>query len=82
MSGIGEVLAIVSCVAGLIQAYDAAARRIEKIKQSRAERRAPPPPVHLQKAVEQGKEKIVEIVKEGQERFGNDFAYGDRGSCQ
>jgi hypothetical protein len=77
MSGIGEALAIVSCVAGLIQAYDAAARRIEKIKKSRAQRGAPTPPVDLETSVERGKQQIVEVVKEGKERFGNDFENGD-----
>jgi hypothetical protein len=80
MSGVGEALAIVSCVAGLIQAYDAASRRIEKIKKSRAQRQAPPPPVDLETSVERGKHQIVEVVKEGRERFGNEFEHGDGGS--
>lgn len=77
MSGVAEALAIVSCVAGLIQAYDAASRRIEKIKKSRAQRAAPPPPVHLETSVERGKQQIVEVVKEGRERFGDGFERGD-----
>jgi hypothetical protein len=77
MSGVGEALAIVSCIAGLIQAYDAASRRIEKIKKSRAQRAAPPPPVHLETSVERGKQQIVEVVKEGRERFGDGFEHGD-----
>lgn len=77
MSGIGEALAIVSCVAGLIQAYDAAGRTIDRIKERRKARQAPPPSIRLEQSVEQGKRQIAEAVEDGKKRFGPDFEKGD-----
>lgn len=74
---VGEALAIVSCVAGLIQAYDAAGRTIDRIKERRRARQAAPPSVHLEESVEQGKRQIEEAVEDGKQRFGPDFERGD-----
>jgi hypothetical protein len=75
MSVVGEAIAIVSCVAGLIQAYDAAARRIEQIKIRKAQRQAPPLPVRLETSVERGRQQIADALEEGKERFGEEFEH-------
>jgi hypothetical protein len=75
MAGVGEAIATVSCVAGLIQAYDAAARRIEQIKIRKAQRRAPPLPVSLETSVERGRQQIKDAIEEGKERFGENFEH-------
>jgi hypothetical protein len=77
MSGVGEALAITGCVFGLIQAYDAASRSIERIQQRRRAIRALPPTEHLQIAVERGKNEIQAAVAQGRERFGSEFEKGD-----
>jgi hypothetical protein len=77
MSGVAEALAITGCICGLIQAYDAASRSIERIQQRRRAHRALPPTEHLQNAVEQGKNEIQAVVAQGRERFGYEFDKGD-----
>jgi hypothetical protein len=80
MSGVGEVIAIVSCVAGLIEALDAGSRIVKQIKQRRAAHRAAgalPPSEELEKNLEYGKESIKKLVEKGNKRFGPDFALGD-----
>jgi hypothetical protein len=77
MSGLGEALAITGCVFGLIQAYDAASRSIERIQKRRRAHRALPPTERLQNAVEQGKNEIQAMVAHGRERFGSEFEKGD-----
>lgn len=76
MSG-AEVIAIVSCISGLIQAYEAASRTIERIKQRRQAHRARPPSVLLEQSVEKGKREIEAVVADGRERFGPEFEAGD-----
>jgi hypothetical protein len=77
MSGIGEALAIVSCVAGLIQAYDAGGRIVKQIKARRQAHGALPPSDLLEESIEKGKREIQAVVSEGNERFGDDFEAGD-----
>jgi hypothetical protein len=77
MSGVGEALAITGCVFGLIQAYDAASRSIERIQERRRAHRALPPTERLRDAVEQGKNEIQAMVAHGNERFGPEFEKGD-----
>ena len=79
MSGVGEALAITSCIFGLIQAYEAASQAVERIQRRRRARRALPPSVHLQNAVAQGKDEIQAVVTQGRERFGPEFEKGDGG---
>ena len=77
MSGVGEVLAIVSCVAGLIQAYDAGSRIVKQIKARRQNHDALPPSDLLEESIEKGKIEITRVVEEGKKRFGPSFEEGD-----
>jgi len=73
MSGVGEAIAIVSCVAGLIQAYDAGSRIFKQIKARRQAHGALPPLDLLEESLEKGKTQIQDIVADGNERFGSSF---------
>ncbi|EXJ93091.1 hypothetical protein A1O3_01647 [Capronia epimyces CBS 606.96] len=77
MSGIGEALAIVSCVAGLIQAYDAGSRIVKQIKARRLAHDALPPSDLLEESIEKGKREIEQVVADGKNRFGSSFEEGD-----
>lgn len=80
MSGVGEVIAIVSCVAGLIEALDAGCRIVKNIKERRQAHRASgalPPSDELEKTIEGGKESIQRLVAKGNHRFGPEFEEGD-----
>ena len=80
MSGVGEVIAIVSCVAGLIEALDAGHRIVKQIKERRKAHRATgalPPSEELEKTIEDGKNNIQKLVEKGNRRFGPDFEKGD-----
>lgn len=80
MSGVGEAIAIVSCVAGLIQALDSSSRIVRQIKQRRQAHRANgalPPSDSLEKTIEDGKSSIQQFVAKGNERFGPEFERGD-----
>lgn len=77
MSVVGEALAIVSCVAGLVQAYDAGSRIVRQIKARRQAHGALPPSDLLEDSFEKGKREIQELVSEGNERFGSEFEAGD-----
>lgn len=77
MSGVGEALAIVSCVAGLIQAYDAGSRIVRQIKARRQAHDALPPSDLLEESIEKGKREIVQVVADGNKRFGSSFEEGD-----
>lgn len=77
MSGVGEALAIVSCVAGLIQAYDAGSRIVKQIKARRQAHDALPPSDLMEESIEKGKRQIEQIVADGKQRFGPSFEEGD-----
>jgi len=77
MSGIGEVLAIVSCVAGLIQAYDSGSRIVRQIKARRQAHGALPPSDLLEESIDKGKREIQQLVEDGKQRFGPSFEEGD-----
>src|ERR1700754_790699 len=80
MSGVGEVIAIVSCVAGLIEALDAGCRIVKQIKERRQAHRANgalPPSDELEKTIEGGKDSIQKLVEKGNNRFGPNFEEGD-----
>jgi hypothetical protein len=77
MSIVGEALAIVSCVAGLIQAYDAGSRIVKQIKARRQAHDALPPSDLLEESIEKGKREIEKVVADGNQRFGPSFEEGD-----
>lgn len=78
MSGIGEALAIVSCVAGLIQAYDAGSRIVRQIKARRQAHGALPPSDLVEQSIDKGRREIQQLVEDGRQRFGPSFEEGDR----
>ncbi|ETN39510.1 uncharacterized protein HMPREF1541_05736 [Cyphellophora europaea CBS 101466] len=76
MSGVGEALAIVSCVGGLVQAIDAGQRIVKQIKDRRQAHRsngALPPSEQLEQTLASGRQEIEKLVHKGQQRFGSDF---------
>lgn len=77
MSGVGEVFAIISCVGGLIQAYDAGSRIVRQIKARRQAHGALPPSDLLEESIEKGKREIQQLVDDGNKRFGPTFEEGD-----
>ena len=80
MSGVGEIIAIVSCVAGLIEAIDAGHRIVKQIKERRKAHRADgalPPSDELEQTLEEGKNNIQKLVEKGNKRFGTEFEEGD-----
>ena len=78
MSG-AELIAIIGCVAGLIQAYEAASKIVSTIKRKRRERLAPPPSEFLEDAIEEGKRDVQRLLDKGQRRFGPAFQYASDG---
>lgn len=79
MSGV-EAIAIVSAVAGLIEALDAGCRIVKQIKQRRAAHRADgalPPSDELERTIEDGKNNIQKQFERGSKRFGLEFVQGD-----
>ncbi len=79
MSGV-EVIAIVSCVAGLIEALDAGVRVVKEIKKRRKAHRADgalPPSDELQRTIKDGRNNIQKLVEKGNKRFGPEFEAGD-----
>ena len=82
MSGV-EVIAIVTLVAGLIEALDAGARIVRQIKERRRNHRADgalPPSDDLEKTIEDGKNDIQKLVEKGEKRFGSEWV-ADGNSC-
>ena len=80
MSGVGEIIAIVGLVSGLIEALDAGIRITKAIKERRKAHRADgalPPSDELEKTIEDGKSSIQKLVQKGNARFGPEFEQGD-----
>src|SRR5271163_2436048 len=77
MSGFVEAIAIASCVAALISAYKDGSTILSNIKRKRQTKGALPPPVLLEKSLENGQKAIVEAVLEGREHFGPGYEHGD-----
>ena len=81
MSGFVEAIAIASCVAALISAYKDGSTIFNSIKRKRQIKGALPPPVLLEKSLENGQKAIVEAVLEGREHFGPGYEHGDGMLC-
>ena len=73
MSGLEAGLAIAGCVFGLIQAYDAAERTVQRIKARRQAHQAAAPSIYLENSLGQGKKEIENLVATGRERFGQTY---------
>ena len=79
MSGL-EAVAIISCVAGLIETLNVGCRIVQEIKRRRRAHRADgalPPSDDLEKTIEDGRNSIQKLVDKGNKRFGPDFEAGD-----
>lgn len=79
MSGL-EAVAIISCVAGLIETLNVGCRIVKSIKERRRAHRADgalPPSEDLEKTIEDGRNSIQKLVDKGNKRFGSDFEAGD-----
>ncbi|ETI19348.1 hypothetical protein G647_09180 [Cladophialophora carrionii CBS 160.54] len=76
MSGL-EPLAVVSAVAGILQAYEAGSKIFRQIKARRQAHGALPPTDRLLESLEKGESEVKKAVEEGKLRFGEDFEIGD-----
>lgn len=77
MSGIGEIVGIIACVAAVISAYKDGAKVVQKIKDKRRVARAVPPTAYLEESLNRGASAVEDAKRAGTERFGEAFKYGD-----
>ncbi|KAL8818528.1 MAG: hypothetical protein Q9223_002851 [Gallowayella weberi] len=73
-----EAIAIIGCIAAVVSAYKDGGAIVDRIKQKRLARQAPPPTVLLEESLVRGPRAVEEAKKDGIERFGSRFAAGDR----
>ncbi|KIW62982.1 hypothetical protein PV04_09866 [Phialophora macrospora] len=76
MSGL-EPLAVVSAVAGILQAYEAGSKILRQIKARRQAHGALPPTDRLLESLGKGESDIKKVVEDGKLRFGEDFEIAD-----
>ncbi|KAL8941534.1 MAG: hypothetical protein Q9211_001781 [Gyalolechia sp. 1 TL-2023] len=69
-----EAIAIIGLVAAVVSAYHDGAVIVDKIKQKRAVREAPPPPKLLEDSLARGPRAVEEAKETGVERFGTRYA--------
>ncbi|KAL8921549.1 MAG: hypothetical protein Q9208_005703 [Pyrenodesmia sp. 3 TL-2023] len=69
-----EAIAIIGCVAAVISAYRGGGAIVDKIKQKRVARQAPPPPRLLEDSLARGPRAVQEAKETGVERFGTKYA--------
>ena len=77
MSGIGEAVGIIACVAAVISAYKDGSRVVQGIKEKRRRAKAPPPTEYLELSLDQGAQDVENARRAGVQRFGDDFGRGD-----
>ncbi|KAL8858288.1 MAG: hypothetical protein Q9178_005151 [Gyalolechia marmorata] len=65
-----EAIAIIGLVAAVVSAYHDGGLIVDKIKQKRAARQAPPPPKLLEDSLARGPRAVEEVKEIGVERFG------------
>lgn len=68
-----EAIAIIGCVAAVVSAYRDGGAIVDKIKQKRVARQAPPPPRLLEDSLARGPRAVEEATKTGIERFGTKY---------
>ncbi|KAL8903576.1 MAG: hypothetical protein Q9207_003827 [Kuettlingeria erythrocarpa] len=69
-----EAIAIIGCVAAVVSAYRDGGAIVDKIKQKRLGRQAPPPPRLLEDSLAKGPRAVEEAKENGVERFGTRYA--------
>ncbi|KAL8907715.1 MAG: hypothetical protein Q9171_005756 [Xanthocarpia ochracea] len=69
-----EAIAIIGLVAAVVSAYRDGGIIVDKIKQKRAARQAPPPPRLLEDSLARGPRAVEEAKETGVERFGTRYA--------
>ncbi|KAL9601926.1 MAG: hypothetical protein Q9219_002150 [cf. Caloplaca sp. 3 TL-2023] len=72
-----EAIAIISLIAAVISAFRDGGQIVDKIKQKRLLRHAPPPTRLLEVSLEKGCRAVEEAKENGIERFGKQYATGD-----
>ncbi|KAI4192907.1 MAG: hypothetical protein LQ346_004087 [Caloplaca aetnensis] len=69
-----EAIAIIGCVAAVVSAYRDGGAIVDRIKQKRSGRKAPPPPRLLEDSLARGPKAVEEAKETGVERFGEKYA--------
>ncbi|GAB7348527.1 hypothetical protein MBLNU459_g6923t1 [Dothideomycetes sp. NU459] len=77
MSVVGEIVGIVACVAAIVSAYNDGGNIVRKIREKRAERRAPPPTRMLEESLSRDARDIEAEQTLGVQRLGITFDRGD-----
>lgn len=73
-----EAIAIIGCIAAVVSAYRDGGAIVDKIKQKRQARQAPPPTRLLEDSLARGPKAVEEAKENGIERFGTRYAAGDK----
>ncbi|KAI4101619.1 MAG: hypothetical protein L6R37_004852 [Teloschistes peruensis] len=73
-----EAIAIIGCIAAVVSAYRDGGAIVNKIKQKRLARQAPPPTRLLEESLARGPRTIEEAKENGIERFGSRYVAGDK----
>ncbi|KAL8734795.1 MAG: hypothetical protein Q9181_003039 [Wetmoreana brouardii] len=71
-----EAIAIIGCIAAVVSAYHDGRAIVDKIKQKRLARQAPPPTRLLEESLAKGPQAVEDAKANGIERFGS--RYGDK----
>lgn len=72
-----EAVAIIGCIAAVVSAYRDGGAIVDKIKNKRLARQAPPPTRLLEESLARGPKAVEEAKENGIERFGPRYAAGD-----
>ncbi|KAL8971132.1 MAG: hypothetical protein Q9183_001201 [Haloplaca sp. 2 TL-2023] len=73
-----EAIAIIGCIAAVVSAYKDGGILVDKIKQRRLARQAPPPTRLLEESLARGPQAVEEAKADGIDRFGPRYAAGDK----
>jgi hypothetical protein len=77
MSGVGEIIGIVACVAAIVSAYKDGSSIVHRVKEKRRRSRAQQPPEYLEESLQFGATAIQATHTTGVRRFGTVFGEGD-----
>ncbi|KAL8775986.1 MAG: hypothetical protein Q9213_008417 [Squamulea squamosa] len=73
-----EAIAIIGCIAAVVSAYKDGGAIVDKIKQKRLAKQAPPPTRLLEESLARGPRAVQEAKENGIDRFGSRYAQGDK----
>ena len=77
MSGIGEAITVIACIAALVSAYKDGGTILSKIRDRRAKRGGLPPTKVLEEELKRGEHDIEAAAKDGRDHYGHAFELGD-----